>query len=85
MRTVLADKGKIIQDVLIPLREKALGLVMKSEDKDVLEEVVALLSGKKRPCAYSYEEMAASLHEAEEDYHAERYVSHEELFAKYGL
>ena len=80
METVATGNVRKKQDVLFSLREKALGLVMKSENKDDLEQVVALLSDKKRPCAYTREEMAESLREAEADYKAGRYVIHEDLF-----
>ena len=46
---------------------------------------LTLLSGNRRPCAYTREEMAESLHEAEADYKAGRYVLHEDLFKEYGL
>ena len=46
---------------------------------------LSLLSGKRYPCAYTREEMAESLREAEADYKAGRYVSHEDLFKEYGL
>ena len=46
---------------------------------------LSLLNGKRRPCAYTREEMAESLHEAEADYKAGRYVSHEDLYKEYGL
>ena len=85
METVATGNVRKMQDVLFSLREKALGLVMKSENKDDLEQVIALLSGKRYPCAYTREEMAESLHEAEADYKAGRYVSHEDLFKEYGL
>ena len=46
---------------------------------------LSLLNGKRRPCAYTREEMAESLREAEADYKAGRYVPHEDLFKEYGL
>ena len=58
---------------------------MKSEDEHVLEQVIALLSGMKRPCVYTHDEMAANLFEADEDYKAGRFVTQDELRAKYGL
>ena len=52
----------------------------KNDTPNLYNQKYALLSGKQRPCAYTREEMAESLHEAEADYKAGRYVSHENLF-----
>ena len=72
-------------DTLVSLRRRATELASKSEDEFLLAEVVAMLSGIKRPCDYTTEEFAAVLCEAEEDYKAGRFVLQDELRAAYGL
>ena len=74
-----------MHDTLISLRRRATELASKSEDEFLLADVVAMLSGMKRPCTYTKEEFAAILCEADEDYQAGRFVSQDELRAKYGL
>lgn len=74
-----------MRDNLISLRRRATELASKSEDEFLLADVVAMLSGKKRPCTYNKEEFATVLCEADEDYKAGRFVSQDELRAKYGL
>ena len=70
---------------LLSLRKKAIEYANQAEDEDLLAEVIMMLSGDKRPCAYTREEMAANLREADEDYKAGRFVTQEEIRAMYGL
>ena len=72
-------------DNLIMLRKKVQDLATQSEDEEILAEIVAMLSGIKRPCTYSREEFKMVLQESDADYKAGRLTSHEELFAQYGL
>ena len=72
-------------ETLINLRKKATELAIQSENEELLAEVVAMLSGIKLPCTYTHEEFANVLHEAEADYEEKQCVSHEQLFAQYGL
>ena len=58
---------------------------METDDESVLKQVIALLGGMKRPCAYTPEEMSANLREADGDFNTGRVVAHEELLAEYGL
>ena len=74
-----------MRETLLSLRHRATELASKSEDEFLLADVVAMLSGMKRPCTYTKEEFAAVLSEADEDYKAGRYVSQDELREKYGL
>ena len=74
-----------MRDTLISLRRKATELASKSEDEFLLADVVAMLSGMKRPCSYTKEEFAAELCEAEEDYKAGRFVTQDDLQERYGL
>ena len=74
-----------MRDTLISLRRKATELASKSEDEFLLADVVAMLSGMKRPCSYTPEEFAAVLCEAEEDYKAGRFVTQDDLQERYGL
>lgn len=73
------------RETLLSLRHRATELASKSEDEFLLADVVAILSGIKRPCTHTQEEFFAVLCEAEEDYKAGRFVSQEELRAEYGL
>jgi hypothetical protein len=70
---------------LVSLRKKVTTLATQSEDEALLADVVAMLSGMKRPCTYTAEEFASVLSEADEDYKAGRFVTHEELRSRYGL
>lgn len=74
-----------MRDTLLSLRRRATELASKSEDEFLLADVVAMLSGMKRPCSYTKEEFAAVLREADEDYKARRFVSQDELRSEYGL
>ena len=84
METSVKTKPNVY-DSLVALRNKVTSLASQSEDEALLADVVAMLSGVKRPCTYTRDEFAEVLREADEDYKAGRFVSHEELFAKYGL
>ena len=53
--------------------------------RNVYDSVEPLLSGEKHPCTYTAEEFANVLREADEDYKAGRFVSQDQLFARYGL
>lgn len=70
---------------LVALRNRVTSLASQSEDEALLADVVAMLSGEKRPCTYTAEEFANVLREADEDYKAGRFVSQDQLFARYGL
>ncbi|MBQ3945062.1 MAG: hypothetical protein II670_05545 [Alphaproteobacteria bacterium] len=70
---------------LLMLRKKASTLVNQSEDEALLADIVAMLNGVRRPCTYNKDEFTDVLREADEDFESGRFVSHEELFAKYGL
>lgn len=74
-----------MRDTLLSLRHKATELASKTEDEFLLADVVAMLSGIKRPCNYTKEEFATVLCEADEDYKAGRFVSQDELRSRYGL
>lgn len=74
-----------VSDSLMSLRKKVASLATQSEDEELLAEVVALLSGLKRPCTYTTEDFASVLAEADEDYKAGRFVTQEELRTRYGL
>ena len=74
-----------LHDNLVMLRKRVSALATQSEDELLLAEVVALLSGEKRPCVFTQEEMAAHLQEADEDYRAGRFVAQEDLRLRYGL
>ena len=70
---------------LVSLRKKVTTLATQSEDEELLAEIVAMLSGVKRPCTYTTEEFASVLAEAEGDYRAGRFVTQEDLRSRYGL
>lgn len=72
-------------ETLINLRKKATELAIQSENEELLAEVVAMLSGIKLPCTYTPEKFANVLHESEADYEKKQCVSHELLFAQYGI
>lgn len=74
-----------VYDSLSALRNRVTSLASQSEDEALLADVVAMLSGEKRPCTYTAEEFAGVLREADEDYKAGRFVSQEELRERYGL
>ncbi len=84
METSIRTTPKM-RDTLVSLRRRATELASKSEDEFLLADVVAMLSGIKRPCTYTKEEFAAVLCEADEDYKAGRYVSQDKLRTEYGL
>lgn len=67
------------------LREKAMALVEQTESEELLAEVIAIFNGISLPCAYSYQQMEASLHEAEMDYEKGNHVSHSSLKERYGV
>jgi lambda repressor-like predicted transcriptional regulator len=73
------------KDILSTLRKQVSTLASQSEDEALLADILAMLNGIKRPCTYTAEEFAGVLKESDEDYKAGRYVSNEELFARYGL
>ena len=72
-------------ETLINLRKKATELAIQSENEELLAEVVAMLSGIKLPCTYTYEDWASVCRESEADYDKRQCVSPERLFAQYGL
>lgn len=72
-------------DVLLSLRKKASALVSQSESEELLAEAVAILSGRPLPCAYSREQMANALREAESDYSNGRFISHSTICERYGV
>lgn len=74
-----------MHDTLISLRRRATELASQSEDEFLLADIVAMLSGVKLPCTYSKEEFVAVLSEADEDYKAGRFVTQDELRARYGI
>lgn len=84
METAIRTKRNVY-DSLVALRNRVTSLASQSEDEALLADVVAMLSGEKRPCTYTAEEFANVLREADEDYKAGRYISHDQLFARYGL
>lgn len=73
------------KDILSSLRKQVSALASQSEDEALLVDILAMLNGVKRPCTYTAEEFAGVLKESDEDYKAGRYVSNEELFARYGI
>ena len=73
------------KDILSTLRKQVSTLASQSEDEALLADILAMLNGIKRPCTYTAKEFAGVLKESDEDYKAGRYVSNEELFARYGL
>lgn len=73
------------RDTLISLRRRASELASQSDDEFLLADIVAMLSGKKLPCVYTKEEFANVLSEADEDFKAGRFVTQDELRARYGL
>lgn len=72
-------------ETLISLRKKISILVSQSESEELLAEAIAILSGRPLPCAYSHEQMASMLHEAEADYRNGDYVSHSDICERYGI
>lgn len=74
-----------VYDNLVNLRNKVTTLATQSEDEALLADIVAMLSGVKRPCTYTAEEFASVLSEADEDYKAGRFVTQDELRTRYGL
>ena len=74
-----------VYDSLVRLRNKAASLAVQSEDEALLADIVAMLSGVKRPCTYTAEEFSSVLAESDEDYRAERFVTQNELRNRYGL
>ena len=84
METALRTKGNEYKN-LVTLRKKVTTLAILSEDEALLSDVVAMFSGVKRPCTYTPKELASVLAEADEDYKAGNIISHEQLFAEYGL
>lgn len=74
-----------VYDNLVNLRNKVTTLATQSEDEALLADIVAMLSGVKRPCTYTSEEFASVLSEADEDYKAGRFVTQNELRNRYGL
>lgn len=74
-----------VHDNLVSLRKRVSSLATKSEDEALLADVLAMLSGIKRPCAYTQEEFESVLAEADEDYKAGRFITQDELRARYGL
>ena len=84
METIVGTQHNVY-DNLVNLREKVTSLVTQSEDEVLLADIVAMLSGKKFPCTYSKNEFESVLAESDEDYKLGKLISHEQLFAKYGL
>lgn len=84
METSVRTKRNVY-DSLVILRNRVTSLALQSEDEALLADVVAMLSGEKRPCTYTPEEFADVLSESDEDYKAGRFVSQDELRARYGL
>ena len=66
-------------ETILQLRKRASVLVSQTDNEELLSEAVAILSGAKLPCTYSYEEMESSLHEAETDYQKRNIESHETI------
>lgn len=84
METIVGT-GTKMHETLISLRQRASELASQSEDEFLLADIVAMLSGKKLPCTHTKEEFANVLSEAEEDFKAGRFVTQDELRAKYDL
>lgn len=72
-------------ETIMSLREKALSLVERAESEELLAEVIGLLSGSSLPCAYSHEQMEASLQEAETDFQNGNFVSHSSICDLYDI
>ena len=85
METIQQNRQNRQINTLISLRERALSLVEQAESEELLAEAVAILSGMPLPCAYTYEQMESSLHEAEVDYQKGRHVSHSSICERYGV
>lgn len=83
METIQQDRQTQF-DSLMNLRARALSLVERSESEELLAEAVAILSRMPLPCAYTYEQMESSLHEAEADYQNGRHTSHSSIRERYG-
>ncbi len=84
METTIGTSTKM-RETLISLRKRASELASQSEDEFLLADIVAMLSGNKLPCTYSKEEFANVLNEADDDFKAGRFVTQDELRAKYDL
>lgn len=74
-----------MHDTLTMLRQRVSSLASQSEDEALLADIVAMLNRVKRPCTYTKEEFADVLREADEDFGAGRFVTQEEMRARYGL
>lgn len=74
-----------VYDNLVNLRNKVTTLATQSEDEALLADIVAMLSGVKRPCTYTAEEFSSVLAESDEDYRAGRFVTQNGLRNRYGL
>ena len=72
-------------ETLLGMRKKALTLIEQVESEELLAEVIGLLCGSSLPCAYSHEQMEASLREAENDFQNGRFVSHSSICERYGV
>lgn len=72
-------------DALVALRQRVSLLVSQTESEELLAEAVAILSRMPLPCAYTYEQMEMSLHEAEADYQNRRFVNHSTIRERYGV
>ena len=75
----------IIPDSLVMLRNRVATLVSQTEDEALLADVAAMLNGVKRPCTYTKEVFAEVLRAADEDFKAGRFVTQDEMKARYGL
>ena len=84
METTAEAKLKM-RETLISLRHRTSELASQSEDEYLLADIIAMLSGKKLPCTYTKEEFADVLNEADNDFKAGRFVTQEELRARYNL
>lgn len=82
---ITAPPKNIPTNNLVSLRDEVQILTAQTESEETLIEVLAILRGIQRPCAYTHEEFVSNIKEAEEDYKAGRCISHEELFAQYGI
>ena len=74
-----------MHDTLTILRQRVSSLASQSEDEALLADIVAMLNGVKRPCTYTKEEFADVLRETDEDFGAGKFVTQEEMRARYGL
>lgn len=85
METIQQNRQNRQFDTLMSLRERALSLVEQAESEELLTEAIAILGGMPLPCAYTYEQMESSLHEAEVDYQNGRHTSHSSMCERYGV